>query len=363
MGVFSIDGSTNYIMGNRLNGETNDAINLSGNSSTISANIITSTGTIGMTVNGNNNEISMNSVSETGQYTGLGSQAVTLYGNGNRIMNNTISQNGEGALAFQGTNYTVSGNIVTSNDVGIGFNAFASVISNNQVDNNHIGIESSGPSGEASQGNTISQNAVSGNSAGISLDGYNVNLNEVVGNQITDNGIGIDVFSAGINPLSKNAITGNKVGIQVSSDNCTISLNNLAQNGIAISLIGGKYARVFSNKITDSIDSGICSNTSNLSYIYDNSLNNTVNAYDNGYNYWNLNPKIYVTNILGGSYQGGNYWSDYNGTDTNNDGFGDVPYAISSSDIDYFPLVSAVYIPSPTLTVFRQLRLQPAHLL
>jgi len=47
---------------------------------------------------------------------------------------------------------------------------------------------------------------------------------------------------------------------------------------------------------------------------------------------------------------GGNYWSDYNGTDlysgpyqnvTGSDGIGDTPYVIDSSDIDHYPLMGA----------------------
>jgi parallel beta-helix repeat protein len=41
----------------------------------------------------------------------------------------------------------------------------------------------------------------------------------------------------------------------------------------------------------------------------------------------------------------GNYWSDYNGTDTNQDGIGDTPYPISSDDVDTFPLMAPIAFP------------------
>ena len=41
----------------------------------------------------------------------------------------------------------------------------------------------------------------------------------------------------------------------------------------------------------------------------------------------------------------GNYWSDYNGTDTNQDGIGDTPYPISSDDVDTFPLMAPIASP------------------
>ncbi|HSV49748.1 MAG TPA: hypothetical protein VLH35_05480 [Candidatus Acidoferrales bacterium] len=37
--------------------------------------------------------------------------------------------------------------------------------------------------------------------------------------------------------------------------------------------------------------------------------------------------------------QEGNYWSDYNGTDTNNDDIGDTPYVIDEFNIDRYPLM------------------------
>lgn len=37
----------------------------------------------------------------------------------------------------------------------------------------------------------------------------------------------------------------------------------------------------------------------------------------------------------------GNYWSDYNGTDTNGDGIGDTPYIIDALNIDHYPLMQS----------------------
>jgi len=79
--------------------------------------------------------------------------------------------------------------------------------------------------------------------------------------------------------------------------------------------------------------------------IYDNFFNNSFNACDDSINIWNIS-KTPGINIIGGGHLGGNYWSDYYGNDTDNDGLGDtlLPYN-SSEDIqnggDFLPLVES----------------------
>jgi hypothetical protein len=47
----------------------------------------------------------------------------------------------------------------------------------------------------------------------------------------------------------------------------------------------------------------------------------------------------------------GNYWNDYNGTDTNNDGIGDTPYVIDVNNVDSYPLMAPVDFTGPSILV------------
>lgn len=89
--------------------------------------------------------------------------------------------------------------------------------------------------------------------------------------------------------------------------------------------------------------------------VYNNCFDNAVlNAHDEGVdNRWNI-TKTPGWNILGGSYLGGNWWSDYTGDDVDADGLGDTgtPHNSSGGIVtggDYLPLVGEPEFPSPPI--------------
>ena len=70
----------------------------------------------------------------------------------------------------------------------------------------------------------------------------------------------------------------------------------------------------------------------NYNLIYKNDfINNHRQAFDTGENEWSFDW---------GNISIGNYWSDYNGTDNNDDGIGDTPYMIpGGNSTDSHPLM------------------------
>lgn len=199
----------------------------------------------------------------------------------------------------------------------------------------------------ASNNSTVMHNNLTGslwNSvvSGIYITGGNV-WNITVDDNTVKNFNGTNLFinpSAGIRinynmgqslpPGSYNVIIRNN---HVSKSNYGIyqdeQVNNtLIYNNVVINNTNGTYFFMYNN-IQPSFN-----------LIYNNIIaNNTVNANDTGYsNWWNTTNQT-GPNIIGGPYIGGNYYSDYSGTDGNGDGFGDTPYSIATNGTDYLPLV------------------------
>lgn len=103
------------------------------------------------------------------------------------------------------------------------------------------------------------------------------------------------------------------------------------------------------NNVTNA-DYGVYVSSSSNTYVINNYLaSNTINAWDDGTNYWNTTI-LPGPNIIGGPNISGNYYSDYTGSNRG-DGFGNVPYTINGlgGAIDYLPLTFGVTILNVTL--------------
>jgi parallel beta-helix repeat protein len=118
------------------------------------------------------------------------------------------------------------------------------------------------------------------------------------------------------------------IGIYIKSEGNIIE-GNIVKNcvgGIFVFQGGGNVIR--RNTVEDNELGIVCEGSENEFY-HNNLIDNTDQAVDSGSNDWNSEDE-------------GNYWSDYNGTDVNEDEKGDVPYTVNVTrgTWDYFPLLA-----------------------
>jgi parallel beta-helix repeat protein len=197
--------------------------------------------------------------------------------------------------------------------------------------------------------NVIADNCLAGNQLrGVDLGWFGHELvgNNITGNVIDDNSyFGIQMVYGTKNIVMRNNISEQKVGLQLygASSQQNIVCNNIFHsNGQDLHLYGLPNPNV----------NGPCNNT-----IVENTLetiliepgeNNRI--FHN--NFLAANPVIVCdgNNTWDEGYpSGGNYWSDYNGTDlfcgsaqneTGSDGIGDTQYLIDANNTDRYPLMS-----------------------
>jgi parallel beta-helix repeat protein len=283
----------------------------------------------------------------------------------------------EGVYILSSSEVTISENSLTSNTYGIYLDTSSwNSISQNNLTYNYYAIYLF-----SSSRNTITKNNVTASySVGIDLDyssSYNAitlnivtsnsycglylyhssNFNGIYGNNIIQNGYGCWCESSSKTSISGNKITGNSEGIYTDSSSCMISGNNLASNGDGMDL-DYSNATVFGNFVNK--------NGYGVYIYYSNSdlRGNNVSAstYDNIY-LWNSNVTLCHNNFIKSTAQvylvgslcswndsypsGGNYWSEYIGSDSfkgpyqnviGSDGIGDLPYMIDASNVDHYPL-------------------------
>ena len=272
-------------------------------------------------------------------------------------------------ISYDNTTYTLTGNIMSSADgivverdniiidgtgyiiqgsgsfpnYGICVEWISNVtIRNISIKNFKEGIRLTGSSNNRITENNITNCHSVANGYGIA--GSAINNSIIYGNNIENNDYGIQLYYAYNTNIAGNNVTANKFeGIWLySSDNNTISENNIANNSVGINLDDSSNNIVCENNIADNTGGIRLKTTFHVSLnniIYHNNfMNNHYQAVgDQQPNMWN---DTYPS--------GGNYWSDYDGTDfysgpyqneTGSDGVGDTSYIIDENNQDHYPLM------------------------
>lgn len=165
---------------------------------------------------------------------------------------------------------------------------------------------------------------------------YKTHGNVIEDNIFKHNLIGIYVYNSRINKIINNRMTNNQYGVRLYSSSGNTIANNTITSTLfySISLYGGSSENsiygntVLNNNCAGSVGIHI-SNDDPDNTIYHNSfINNTIQAMVmlNQTSTWDNGTE-------------GNYWSDYEGEDTNGDGIGDTPYIIDENNQDNHPLM------------------------
>jgi parallel beta-helix repeat protein len=275
-----------------------------------------------------------------GYLVGLGAGFAVFASSGNTLVSNTADENTDGfALSLASHNRFVS-NLARYNGEGfvISGDSSLNVFSNNDVYRNGDAGFFWSLQGSPGTSNTFTYNRVHNNHMGFELTEFfsgstsPYSNDTLLGNMIFENNFpaapfgGLPqsdgIYLSGITKsnITSNIIFNNPTGLEWSTSG-TLSAGNLVYNNVFINTVN----------VNDFVQNR-CGDPLGQQYPC-NSYNTTI---------------VSRTNIIGGPLTGGNYWSDYYGTDLNyGDGIGRtlVPYQPGAPGFlpflggDYYPLV------------------------
>ena len=408
------DGSTTIIDGNEIGTVitiTKDSVTLSGftirnsgssledsgislsSNCTVVGNIITNNTNGILSWENSNNTVVDNTISNNQRGTWLRNSIRC------NISDNTMSNNQEGVYLELSNSNSIGGNTVTFNDFGLRLNeSDYNVIRENTVTNSILGI------GLYDSGsNTLEDNNVtSGSSQGIRLDHSGGNI--LRGNNISDNDYNFAICGESLSDFmqdvdASNTVDGRPICYWVNQSNKQVTTDvgyvaivnstritvrdlNLTKNGQGVLFVHVTNSTIENVNATNNFE-GIRLRWSNNNTIVYNTIGNNeygihVNYSDNNVahhnNFVNNVNQAYCNvsnNVWDDGYpSGGNYWSDYAGTDAysgplqnepGGDDLGDTPYVIDDNNKDNYPLMGPWPWPVKNLdTGIRYLTIQRA---
>ena len=268
-----------------------------------------------------------------GLYTvhGLGdfdSIGMNLTGRSNVTIRNVkeIKEFGYGVLLNMSSNIFIFGSVLSANNRGgiyLSQVSNSTIYGNNMTANMNYDVKLSQSSDNELYGNSLrrilleyssNNNSVYGNDIlvsgqeGIGL-GWSANNNVIFGNNIRGGLYGVHVFYASSQKILGNNITETNYGIYVdSSSSNVISRNTVKNTTCGIFLHSCSENTIFHNNFLDNERSAFV-------------LDSHLNLWDYGFPF------------------GGNYWSNYTGVDSNDDGIGDSSHVLDEENRDNYPLM------------------------
>jgi parallel beta-helix repeat protein len=268
---------------------------------------------------------------------------------GNELSSNTASYSSYGIwLAYSSNNNSLNGNSALYNNVGIYLKASNenTLYNNTALNNSKYGICL-----WDTVENELIYNTASYSDVSVLL--HNASMNSITGNMASNSNYGMWLDSlSNNNTLTESEAQNNKVGIDIKvSGNNVLTGNSVNLNtlyGILLSSSSGNTLNA--NRVVSNSGYGMYLVSSSSNTVYDNYMNNTKNLYFDGNssaNAWSVS-KNPGTNIVGGSFLGGNYWASPKGNgfsqtnqDTDYDGICDTAYNMGKGNIDYLPLAGS----------------------
>ena len=244
------------------------------------------------------------------------------------------------------TGFTIQNSNNSASGVKLNSSVEYCQITNNNINNNSCGIVL-----QNSNNNYITNNLINNNILAINLSNSSnnyINNNSMIKNSIRIHGPYLDNWNSHTiidNTLNNKPIyywknktndiipTGASQIILANCTNITIQNQNLSNGSIGILLGFSNYSTIINNTISNNSMYGIyLSTNSNYNTLYHNNfIKNNKSSHDQYDNTW-YNSTLHQ----------GNYWDDYTGIDSDDDGIGDTPYNIlEGSNQDLYPLTGA----------------------
>jgi len=198
--------------------------------------------------------------------------------------------------------------------------------------------------------NIIHGNSILNTTESLAMWVHYANNTVISSNIVTNNPSGVYLYYSDDNVVRRNSITDNNYyGLTLTESTGNLIIENVIANNSewdGVALWDSCHNTVTANNILNNPHGVRFGFSSNNTIYHNNFINNAIQAY-NTYREYDSEPSI---NSWDDGYpSGGNYWNDYNGTDTDHDGIGNTLYVIDLYNNDSYPLMGPFHSFNTTL--------------